>query len=219
VPARAGITIPIVPGVMPTTNFSGVARMAAKARRLHSGLAGKAYQGWMPMWRPAALSLPPCYRIRWNSFAAAASDSFYFYNPQPAKPDLCGLPYSRKSAQGFGHECRDRQCRIAWDESRGAEAACCCWGRTVSWGVMKSRVSVQAGRRREVFGGSRFIGNHPSEEAEGNNDLLDPEPSRRSFKISAANIWEAGVDFIETTPSIPISTSQEDYGLGHLGVS
>ena len=38
--ARAGITIPIVPGIMPTTNFKGVARMAAKTRRLDSRLAG-----------------------------------------------------------------------------------------------------------------------------------------------------------------------------------
>ena len=36
----AGITIPIIPGIMPTTNFRGVERMAAKMRRVDSRLAG-----------------------------------------------------------------------------------------------------------------------------------------------------------------------------------
>ena len=35
----AGIDVPIVPGLMPTTNFKGVARMAAALRRDHSRLA------------------------------------------------------------------------------------------------------------------------------------------------------------------------------------
>jgi len=43
--ARAGITIPIVPGVMPTTNFKGVARMAAKAGASIPGWLAKAYEG------------------------------------------------------------------------------------------------------------------------------------------------------------------------------
>ena len=44
--AKAGITIPVIPGIMPTTNFAGVARMAAKTgasipawlARAHDGL-------------------------------------------------------------------------------------------------------------------------------------------------------------------------------------
>ncbi|HWU55244.1 MAG TPA: methylenetetrahydrofolate reductase [NAD(P)H] [Rhizomicrobium sp.] len=43
--ARAGITIPVVPGVMPTTNFKGVARMAAKAGASIPGWLAKAYEG------------------------------------------------------------------------------------------------------------------------------------------------------------------------------
>jgi methylenetetrahydrofolate reductase (NADPH) len=43
--ARAGITIPIVPGVMPTTNFKGVARMAAKAGASIPGWLTQAYDG------------------------------------------------------------------------------------------------------------------------------------------------------------------------------
>lgn len=43
--ARAGITIPIVPGVMPTTNFKGVARMAAKAGASIPAWLAKAYEG------------------------------------------------------------------------------------------------------------------------------------------------------------------------------
>jgi methylenetetrahydrofolate reductase (NADPH) len=43
--ARAGITIPIVPGVMPTTNFKGVARMAAKAGAGIPGWLAQAYEG------------------------------------------------------------------------------------------------------------------------------------------------------------------------------
>jgi methylenetetrahydrofolate reductase (NADPH) len=43
--ARAGISIPIVPGVMPTTNFKGVARMAAKAGASIPGWLAQAYEG------------------------------------------------------------------------------------------------------------------------------------------------------------------------------
>jgi methylenetetrahydrofolate reductase (NADPH) len=43
--ARAGITIPVVPGVMPTTNFKGVARMAAKIGAGIPGWLAKAYEG------------------------------------------------------------------------------------------------------------------------------------------------------------------------------
>jgi methylenetetrahydrofolate reductase (NADPH) len=43
--ARAGIDIPVVPGVMPTTNFSGVARMASKAGASIPSWLAKAYEG------------------------------------------------------------------------------------------------------------------------------------------------------------------------------
>jgi len=43
--ARAGITIPVVPGVMPTTNFKGVARMTAKAGASMPAWLAKAYEG------------------------------------------------------------------------------------------------------------------------------------------------------------------------------
>ena len=43
--ARAGISIPVVPGVMPTTNFKGVARMASKAGASIPAWLAKAYDG------------------------------------------------------------------------------------------------------------------------------------------------------------------------------
>ena len=43
--AKAGITIPIVPGVMPTTNFRAVERMAGKAGASVPAWLGKAYEG------------------------------------------------------------------------------------------------------------------------------------------------------------------------------
>ncbi len=43
--ARAGISIPIVPGIMPSTNFTGVARMAAKAGASIPAWLGAAYAG------------------------------------------------------------------------------------------------------------------------------------------------------------------------------
>jgi len=42
---KAGITIPIVPGIMPTTNFRGVERMAAKAGATIPGWLARAYEG------------------------------------------------------------------------------------------------------------------------------------------------------------------------------
>lgn len=43
--ARAGIAIPIVPGVMPTTNFTGVSRMAVRAGASIPGWLAQAYDG------------------------------------------------------------------------------------------------------------------------------------------------------------------------------
>jgi methylenetetrahydrofolate reductase (NADPH) len=43
--AKAGIAIPIVPGVMPTTNFAGVARMAGKAGASIPAWLARAYDG------------------------------------------------------------------------------------------------------------------------------------------------------------------------------
>ena len=42
---KAGITIPVVPGIMPTTNFRGVERMAGKAGASIPAWLGKAYDG------------------------------------------------------------------------------------------------------------------------------------------------------------------------------
>lgn len=43
--AKAGITIPIVPGIMPTTNFRGVERMAGKAGASIPAWLARAYDG------------------------------------------------------------------------------------------------------------------------------------------------------------------------------
>jgi methylenetetrahydrofolate reductase (NADPH) len=43
--ANAGVNIPIVPGVMPTTNFTGVARMAGKAGASIPAWLARAYEG------------------------------------------------------------------------------------------------------------------------------------------------------------------------------
>jgi methylenetetrahydrofolate reductase (NADH) len=43
--ARAGISIPIIPGIMPTTNFRGVERMAAKTRASIPAWLARAYDG------------------------------------------------------------------------------------------------------------------------------------------------------------------------------
>jgi methylenetetrahydrofolate reductase (NADPH) len=43
--ARAGISIPIIPGIMPTTNFRGVERMAAKTHAAIPAWLARAYDG------------------------------------------------------------------------------------------------------------------------------------------------------------------------------
>jgi len=42
---KAGVTIPIVPGIMPSTNFAGVARMAGRAGASIPPWLAKAYEG------------------------------------------------------------------------------------------------------------------------------------------------------------------------------
>jgi methylenetetrahydrofolate reductase (NADPH) len=43
--ARAGVTIPVVPGIMPTNNFRGVERMAARCGASIPGWLSRAYDG------------------------------------------------------------------------------------------------------------------------------------------------------------------------------
>jgi methylenetetrahydrofolate reductase (NADPH) len=43
--AKAGITIPVIPGIMPTTNFRGVERMAAKTHAAIPAWLARAYDG------------------------------------------------------------------------------------------------------------------------------------------------------------------------------
>ena len=43
--AKAGITIPVIPGIMPTTNFRGVERMAAKTKASIPAWMARAYDG------------------------------------------------------------------------------------------------------------------------------------------------------------------------------
>jgi 5,10-methylenetetrahydrofolate reductase len=74
--ARAGITIPIVPGIMPTTNFKGVVRMAAKTIASIPNWLAAPMMDWTKTWKAAALSPPPCWPTRCSSCAPAASASF-----------------------------------------------------------------------------------------------------------------------------------------------
>jgi methylenetetrahydrofolate reductase (NADPH) len=78
--ARAGITIPIVPGVMPTTNFKGVARMAAKAGAVHSRNGWtQAYEGWTRMWRPRRIVAAAVLADQVELLCKRGFQQFHFY--------------------------------------------------------------------------------------------------------------------------------------------
>ena len=99
--ARAGITIPIVPGVMPTTNFKGVARMAAKAGASIPAWLAKAYDGLDEDVETRRIVAAAVLADQVEQLCAARLRPVSFLYAQPGQSDLCGLPHSRHCAQGF----------------------------------------------------------------------------------------------------------------------
>ena len=125
--AAAGITIPIVPGIMPTTNFNGVARMAAKARRLHSRPGWhKAYDGLDEDVETRRIVAAAVLADQVQQLRARGFGQFHFYTLNQAN-----LTYAACRILGIRPEgivmSFDRDARIALDEAGGARSACCCW--------------------------------------------------------------------------------------------
>ena len=103
--ARAGIAIPIIPGIMPTTNFSGVERMAAKtpAPPFPHGWPAP-MMDWTRMWKPAASSPPRCWPTRFSNCAARAFDQFHFYTLNQANLTYAACRILGIAARRICHE-------------------------------------------------------------------------------------------------------------------
>ncbi len=57
--AKAGIAIPVIPGIMPTTNFRGIERMAARCGASIPAWLARPMRGWTRMWTAVASWPPP----------------------------------------------------------------------------------------------------------------------------------------------------------------
>src|ERR1700742_1601006 len=77
--ARAGITIPIVPGVMPTTNFKGVVRMAGKAGASIPAWLSKAYDGLEKDVKPRRIVAAAVLADQVQQLRARGFGQFHFY--------------------------------------------------------------------------------------------------------------------------------------------
>ena len=202
--ARAGITIPIVPGMMPTTNFNGVARMAAKAGASIPAWLAQAYDGLDEDVETRRIVAAAVLADQVQQLRARGFGQFHFYTLNQANLTYAACRMLGIRPEGIVMSTRDA--RIAMDEARGAKAPAA--ARRL---LGRDDPGLQAGRGG--FPGPAL--RQSSLGAEGQQRSSDPDPARDHPDIGRQYL-EAGVDFIETNTFNSNFTSQEDYGLGHL---
>ena len=123
--ARAGITIPIIPGIMPTTNFKGVERMAAKTHASIPAWLARAYDGLDEDVESRRIIAAAVLADQVQQLRARGFGQFHFYtlnqaNLSYAACRLLGLrpkDLIRRFVMSF-----DRNARIAWMKQEAQEA-------------------------------------------------------------------------------------------------
>ena len=204
--AKAGIAIPIMPGIMPTTTFRGVERMAARCGASIPAWLARAYDGL-----DEDVETPPHRRRRRAGRPGAAIarlgfDQFHFYTLNQANLSYAACRLAGIETQGIVMSCDPQRPSSPGCSRKRKKRLLLLDG---SWGVMIQGFKLG----EDDFRGPRF-GNHPSE-LKGNNDLLTLTKPEIIRDIGRQYL-EAGADFIETNTFNSNFTSQEDYGLGHL---
>ena len=130
--ARAGIAIPIIPGIMPTTNFRGVERMAAKTHTAIPAWLARAYDGLDEDAESRRIVAAAVLADQVQQLRARGFDQFHFYtlnqaNLSYAACRLLGLR-PKDIVMSF-----DRDARIAWMREEAQKRLLLLDG---SWGVM-----------------------------------------------------------------------------------
>src|ERR1700744_5998553 len=87
---RAGITIPVIPGIMPTTNFKGVVRMAAKTDSSIPGWLARAYDGLDDDVESRRIVAAAVLADQVQQLRERGFDRFHFYTPTQANLSYAG---------------------------------------------------------------------------------------------------------------------------------
>ena len=119
--AKAGITIPIVPGIMPTTNFNGVARMAAKAGASIPAWLAKAYEGLDEDVETRRIVAAAVLADQVQQLRSRGFGQFHFYTLNQANLTYAACRILGMRAQGIVMSF-DRNARIAWMKQEAQEA-------------------------------------------------------------------------------------------------
>ena len=202
-----GITIPIVPGLIPIHNFKQVSGFAKKSGASVPDWLGHKFEG-----------LDDDQETRHLVAAAVAAEQVLapgrsghhrvsFLHAEPRRPGLCHLPFAGLAA-GKGVLCSKG--RIMTRDQRIAALKEAAKHRILildgAMGTMIQRYKLdEAGYR-----GDRFK-DHPRD-LKGNNDLLVLTQPKIISEIHNA-YFEAGADLVETNTFNAQAISQADYGL------
>ena len=139
--ARAGITIPIIPGIMPTTNFRGVERMAAKTHAAIPAWLARAYEGLDEDVESRRIVAAAVLADQVQQLRARGFDQFHFYTLNQANLSYAACRLLGIETQGFVMSFRPRRPHCL-DEAGGAKAPA-----AARWLLGRDDPGLQAGRR------------------------------------------------------------------------
>ncbi len=158
--ARAGINIPIVPGLIPTTNIKGIARMATRSGASVPDWLMRLYEGLDK--DPGNAAADRRHRPGRTGRGAERRGlrPIPFLHTQPGRSHLCRLPHSGAARDGDEDAEKefvmsfDRAARIAWLKEEAKKRIILLDG---SWGVMIQGYKLE----EKDFRGDTFCRSQP----------------------------------------------------------
>ena len=206
-----GITIPIVPGIIPIHNFKQVSGFAAKIR-CQRALSGSAtdLKVWMRTRRPATRCRVAVAAEQVMGLVDRGITEFHFLHAEPRRPRLRHLP-SLGLASGSDGQCPRRRPRNdpRTTHRSAARQAAKAAHPDPRWRHGHHDPALQARTRRAIADALQ----ETRPRSQGQQRSACAHSSRRSSARSTTPISEAGADILETNTFNAQAISQSDYGL------
>ncbi len=95
----AGITVPIVPGILPVTNFAQVVKFSAMCGATVPGWMAALFEGLEEDAETRRLVAAVVAAEQVRLLQANGVDEFHFYTLEPPRPDVRHRPYPRRAAE------------------------------------------------------------------------------------------------------------------------